>query len=213
MKKYYLVYLVFLSLLILGCKKNEINYSFAGAVKDGTTNAPLKNVSVIIQQKLASGNLSLNDFIPAGSAETNEIGQYKITFPRQKATHFSVNLNLNGYFKSETIISSSNMSAKEQNLLYFNLDPIATVVINIKNAFPDEKDELKLIFRNFREGCENCAENKTYLFYEGVDTIVKYETTGNKYARFIYVDVKAGYSKEDSVFATPFDTTYYTIEY
>jgi hypothetical protein len=213
MKLRFILQITIILIVISSCNKDNITYQFNGTVRDGTTKIPLEGVSVSVLQKVVSANFLNEKYSVGGSGQTNFFGQYNMIFPREKVTYFNIVLDLEGYFLSQNTISSADVNTNEENQFNFDIDPISTVRFEIKNSTPNTGDELKLIPRNFREGCENCAENTSLYFYEGVDTLLQYETTGNKYVNFIYVDVIGGFSREDSIFAPAFDTILYTIHY
>jgi hypothetical protein len=87
------------------------------------------------------------------------------------------------------------------------------VTFKIKNSFPNDDDHFKLVTHTFREGCQDCAENKTTDFYGAVDTVFTYATTAGEYVKFTYINVTIADSDLDSVYTTPFENIEYSITY
>lgn len=201
------------SIIPISCNKGPIQYEFDGVIKNSLTGTPISDVDVTISQKIVANGVTGGGFTFAGSAKTNSLGQWSISFERDKVTEFLIEIEKEDYFPIEIIETSANVSTEIINSYNHLLEPMSWVTFNITNLFPNEDDHFKLITQTFREGCEGCAENKTTEFFEELDTTFTYTTTAGEYVKFTYVNVTLPDSDLDSVFTTPFENNVYTITY
>lgn len=205
--------ILILTTILLSCKKKSIQYEFNGVVTQSSNNNGVSGVSVAIKQKLFSNSVSSNYFSNAGSATTGSDGSYSIVFDREKVTEFKFIIQKDNFFNEELIVSSSEITTEDPNIRDFNLDAEAWVKFDVYNLNPEVDDQLTFITYNFREGCEGCTTND-YFYYDGaVNTSWLFKTTGGEYVKFTYADGASGASTTDSIYATPFDTTSYYLEY
>lgn len=212
---------LFKSILVFGivlmfassCNKGPIQYSFDGTVTESINNTGLSGVTVRIKQKILVNGATSESFSNGGSATTDGSGNYTIAFDRDKVTEFLFEFEKENYFDVSFVQSSSAVSTEDVNTNDQILDAKAWVEIDLENLDPFVDDEFKLITYNLREGCEGCGENTTTEFTGATDTSIVYLTTGGQYVRFTYINVTTGFSATDSIFATPFETSVYTLNY
>lgn len=203
-----------LFLVLASCKKDPIQYTFEGTISRNIGLTALEGVDVEISYKPFNGAVTSNNFVVGGTAVTDANGYYQIIFEREKSTEFVVELRKDGYFPVDVELLSSAISSENPNEVNATMDAQAFVQFNIQNTAPSNaSDNLQLIFYTYRTGCDGCITTD-YNYFDGiVDTVVTYQNTAGQYLKFTYVDVNAGQSTTDSLYMTPFDTTYYSILY
>lgn len=209
-----------LSLLLIAvlyfnsCKKNDpIQYTFGGIVTESVNHSALEGVSVTISQRVYNDNVASSFFNTAGTATTSGDGTYEISFDREKVIEFKIRMMKSGYFSSESIISSSEVSTDETKIVNEELEPQAWIKVHLKNIGGVSTDIFTMIHYNFRENCDGCSTND-YHYFEGiVDSTFTITTTGGFYTKFSYKNPGAASYIQDSVYTTPFDTVEVNINY
>ncbi len=205
--------MLFASIVPTSCKKGTIQYDFDGVVKNSLTDASVSGVDVTISQKLIKNGTTADSYSPGGSTTTDAAGAFAISFDRQMVTDFLIEFEKDNYFPLEIIESSANVSTENINSYSEILEPQSWVTFKIKNSFPNDDDHFRLVTQTFREGCADCAENKTTNFFGALDTTFTYATTAGEYVKFTYINVTLADSDYDSVYTTPFEETVYSITY
>jgi len=206
--------LLFASFVPISCNKDSnIEYEFEGTITGSLSDAPISGVSVRISQKTINGGVSSNEFNLIGSASTDASGKFNIIFDREMVTEFQLSFRKDNYFNLNIIESSSNVSTAEVNIYNELLEPKSWITFDIENTFPNAGDHFKLFTQTFREGCQECAENKNMDFYGPLDTTFTYATTAGEYVKFTYINVTEGTSTTDSIYTVPFETIIYPIIY
>ena len=201
------------TLLISSCKKDTITYTFEGYVFSNLNSASLSEVTVNIGQKTFDGTVASATFANDGNSSTNSSGYYEITFAREKVVEFKVDFSKNNYFDVSIEISSSEVSTEEPKIVDQTMDAKAWVNFKLKNIGGMTTDEFVLVKYNFREGCQNCATNG-YSYFDGiVDSNFTNITTAGVFTKYSYKAPGSSVYIQDSVFATPFDTSFVTINY
>ena len=117
------------------------------------------------------------------------------------------------YFTIEIEETSANVTTDGSNVYDQELEPKSWIKFDMENFGPSESDHLRLLTQDFREGCNGCAENKTYNYYGALDTNITYVTTAGSYVKFTFINMVTGYSLIDSLYATPFDSSTYVFNY
>lgn len=205
--------ILFAGLLVISCKKKDLQYTFKGNVIETVNGTPLSGAEVSLYQVQFDASAANSNFQFAAKSTTDGSGNYEIIVDREKVIDFKVNFKKSGYFQEEYIIGSDNVSVEEPYVINHQMDAVAYFVIDIKNNSPLADDVLTLVKYNFREGCNACTENN-YAYFEGaVDTTLIYQTTAGVYTRFAYKDESTGMVTNDSLYTIPFDTVFYSIVY
>jgi len=207
--------LIYLSLLVIlsSCNKDPIQYTFEGTITEDQTGGPLEGATVSIYQKPFNNSVTTNNFDLAASAVTDANGYYTMTFDREKVTEFKVNIERDNYYKADLVLSSGDISSENNNTIDYEMAAESWIKFNIYNSIPAaENDQLNLLLINYKEGCEECATADTYGFGGIVDTSVKFASTAGQYFTFTHIAVGES-SGTDSVYMTPFDTLFYSINY
>lgn len=204
---------LFASIVPTSCNKDTIRYDFDGQITGSLTDVPISGVDITISQKIVQNGTTADGHSFAGSDVTGANGQFSISFDREMVTEFLLEFEKDNYFPLEILESSANVTTDGLNTYNEKLEPQSWVKFDIENTWPMATDHFKFIIHNFREGCQDCAENSLREFYGTLDTVFTYVTTAGEYARFTYINVTSGMSHTDSIYTTPFDTTTYTITY
>lgn len=195
------------------CKKDPIQYTFAGIVTESNTGIALANANVSVSQRIYEGNVASNFFNSAGLATTGSDGRWEVSFDREKVFEFKLTTNKSGYFESEQIISSGDVLVDETKMVNTILEPKSWIKFHLVNVSGFPTDVFTMIHYNFKTGCSGCTTND-YHYYEGiVDSTFSVTTTGGVYTKFSYKNPGAALYIQDSVFTTPFDTVQVNINY
>lgn len=210
---YFFLILLFASIMPISCKKNSIEYTFAGNITENIDNGSLAGVELKLYQKIISNGTASETFSLAGSTTTDASGNYELAIAREKVLEFKLKFEKANYFPLELIKSSADISTQDVNTFNETLEAKSWISIEINNLFPEDTDHFRLILQRFRENCSECAVNSTTDYYGALDTTFTYATTAGEYVRIISINVTAGTSTIDSVYATPFETISYPISY
>lgn len=195
------------------CKKDSIQYTFEGLVIQNHNGVALNNVAISIYQKVFNSSVSNGNFALAGTTTTDASGNYNMSFDREKVTEFKINFMKNGFFSHDIILSSADVSTENNNKVDHTMDAKSWVQFDITNVLPSgSSDELQMIFYTYRKGCEQCIESDFHYLEGIIDSTLIYQNTGGEYLKFTYI-VVGGQNTTDSVYMTPFDTAFYSINY
>ena len=200
-------------LLLASCNKGPIMYQFEGQVTDALTGSPLSGVDFELDQKILQNGAVTAGFIFAGAAKTDGSGRYDLSIEREKVASFLMTYKKDNYFTIEIEETSANVTTDGSNVYDQELEPKSWIKFDMENFGPSESDHLRLLTQDFREGCNGCAENKTYNYYGALDTNITYVTTAGSYVKFTFINMVTGYSLIDSLYATPFDSSTYVFNY
>ena len=205
--------IVSLAVVLIGCKKDPIQYKFSGTITDNVSANYIEGVDVIIKQLEVNNSVTTTVFTSAGSDITDSQGHYEMTFERKKVSEFKMTITKDGFFKKEISISAGDVSSENENVLNYELDAKSVINFDIENTgLSDPGDEFLIILYNYRLGCEGCA-SVDYNYFNGiVDTNFQVSTTAGGYFKFTYSQIGVN-SYTDSVYLPPFDTVNYAIDY
>lgn len=209
-------YKLLFSVLILSatsCKKDPIQYTFSGTITESSNGTSLSNVSVEVLQRTYNGSVASAYFNSAGSTTTAADGTWEVSFDREKVFEFKINIVEDGYFDVSEIISSSEVSTDETEVINYALEPKSWLSFHLKNFGGLPTDEFTIIYYNFREGCDGCTTNDYHYFMGEVDTTFHILTTGGVYAKYAYKNPGSVVYFTDSVYVPPLDTVGVTINY
>jgi hypothetical protein len=205
--------IVAFSCSLISCKKDPIQYTFAGTVNESVNGTALTTVNVDISQRVYEGNVASSFFNSAGLATSGSDGYWEMTFDREKVFEFKVSMTKSGYFDSEQIISSGDVAVDETKIINETLEPKSWIKFHLVNLSGMSTDLFTMIHYNFKTGCNGCTTND-YFYYEGnVDSTFNVLTTGGIYTRYSYKNPGAAIYFQDSVYTTPFDTVEVNINY
>lgn len=199
--------------LLNSCKKEPIQYTFAGTVTESTNGNTLAGVNVAISQRVYEGNVASSFFNSAGLATTGSDGYWEMTFDREKVFEFRITTSKSGYFESEKIMSSAEVAVDETKIINEVMEPKSWVKFHLVNVSGLSTDIFTMIHYNFKTDCSGCTTND-YHYYEGVvDSTFNIITTGGVYTKYSYKNPGSSIYTQDSVFTTPFDTVQVNINY
>jgi hypothetical protein len=207
------VCLIALSCALISCKKEPIQYTFSGTVKESVNGSSLAGVNVNVSQRVYEGNVASSFFNSAGLATSASDGSWEMSFDREKVFEFKISIIKSGYFDSEQIISSSEVAVDETKIINETLEPKSWIKFHLVNMSGMSTDLFTMIHYNFKTGCSGCTTND-YYYYEGiVDSTFNIVTTGGVYTKYSYKNPGAAIYFQDSVYTTPFDTVEVNINY
>lgn len=200
-------------LILSSCKKDPIQYTFEGKISESVDNIGLQGANVQISQRVYDGNVASSLFSTAALATTGSDGTYKVSFNREKVVEFKFKISKTGYFTEEFLMSSSEVSTENSNVVNETLDAESWIKFDLTNFSGFPEDVFTMIYFNFREGCSGCTTNDYHYFNGTIDTIFTIKTTAGVYTRYNYKNPGAATYISDSVYTVPFDTVNVVINY
>lgn len=207
---------IFTLIVVLGlfsCKKGEITYDFEGKITETVNGTSLEGAEIEIRQILFNSSVANYNYQLAGSGVSDGLGEWSVSFNREKVTEMQIEIQKEGYFDQLYEFSSADVSVEDVNTYNTNMDAESWVKFDLKNVGPSPGDKMTMALINFREGCNGCGENIYYSFGEVVDTIIVFKTTAGKYNRFQFNDETTASLVDDSLLTVPSDTVSYTFHY
>ncbi|MGM0480020.1 MAG: hypothetical protein ACQERC_12435 [Bacteroidota bacterium] len=193
----------------LGCRKNEVTIEIKGIINSSLDGSGLAGVNVNLYTKPLGS--SFDDL--AESVQTDSEGSYAFEINNDKYENVRLHFEKENYFDINHTIPYSDLSTSNANTYDFQMKAQSWTAFVIKNNQPDSSDEFKLLKDTGKEDCESCCENGFYYYYGDVDTTVLCPNDANRYMKFYYWVNGNESNGMDSVYNTPFDTTYYEFNY
>lgn len=209
MKRLIFFSVALLLLVHLGCRKNEVTIEIEGILTNSLNGSGLDGVSVDLYTKPLGSTF---DEL-AKSTQTNSDGSYAFKIKNNKYESVRIHFEKENYFTIDHTVPFSELSTSNTNTLDFEMKAQSWTAFVIKNNQPDPSDEFKLLKDTGKEDCETCCENGFYYYYGDVDTTVVCPNDADRYMRFYYWVNGNESNGMDSVYNTPFDTTYYEFNY
>jgi hypothetical protein len=207
MKK--VVLFLFLSLILLACKKGAGTFVLCGEITDETFQSKLSGAKVVLF-KVPAGS---SNQIAVDSMILGDDGKYTFSFPREQIEKYIVKVSKEGYFDLSEDIYYSALSLDYENIRDYSTTAKSWVGIQLMNQNPESSDHLTYIKQEGKQNCLECCPLTEQNFYGATDTTIYCINNGNEaYSIFYWVN---GTSTQEIVSQiTPaFDTSYITITY
>lgn len=202
--------ILFLCLILLSCKKEELNFIIKGKVSDITFSGSMQGAAV----KLYSFPLGSTLGVFENSVTTDAQGNYQFELDRDKYEKIQLVVEKNNYFEIIDNISFSSLTSDGDNLFNYSMEAKSWTKFIISNQQPAlAQDEFKLFKNSGKTDCAECCSNGYSYYYGNVDTVVYCANGGNQYMSFFYWVNGTEDNGSDSVYNTPFDTTTYEFYY
>lgn len=212
MTQRYLI-LILVVIFFISCKKEPIQYTFGGTVTESPNHNALSNVLVKVEQRVYNGNVAASIFSSGGQSSTDALGNFEISFEREKVVEFKISFSKAGYFTEDYLINSGDVKTDETKIMNAELDPESYIKFHLNNLSGMTTDIFTMIHYNFKTDCDGCSTND-FHYYEGiVDTTFIIKTNGNIYTKYSYKNPGGAVFIQDSVFTIPFDTVDVNINY
>lgn len=206
--------ILFILLITISCKKDQIQYSVKGVLKNKVTLSGISQAKLSFYQTEVNGNALNPNFVFLGNATTGSNGDYSFNFDRKNIDKFKITIEHPEFYEKETIYSSAVLSVGEENDFSYDLESKSWVQIRLKNSFPLTGELLNFHKYNVKSDCETCCSNGNLAIpYTIPDTTFVCPVVGDVYFRYTYGETTANSSVTDSVLCTQFDTTALFIQY
>lgn len=199
---------------VLSCKKDQIQYSVKGTVKNKITNAAVSQVKLTFFQTEVNNNALNPNFVYLGTTTTNSTGEYAFSFDRKTIDKFKILVEHDEYYVNETIYSSALLSTVDEVDFSYDLESKSWIEVRLKNNFVQANEYLNFHKYNVKEDCEACCVNGNLgVPFTIPDTTFICAVVGDVYFKYTYGESQANTSITDSILCTQFDTTSLYIEY
>jgi hypothetical protein len=208
------VYFILILMTVLSCKKDQIQYTVKGTVKNTVTNEGVNQVKLTFYQTEVNNNALNPNFIYIGTTTTSSNGAYSFTFDRKNIDKFKILVEHNEYYVDETIYSAALLSTEDDVDFSYDLESKSWIEVRLKNNFVQNGELLNFHKYNVKEGCEECCViGNLAVPYTIPDTTFVCNVVGDTYFKYTYGESSANTSTTDSVLCTQFDTTSIFIQY
>ena len=206
-------------MLIDSCKKNDDSIiTIQGKIIDANQNIAVANAEVTFwASRIQSGTYNPN-YIALATANTDAGGNYSLQITKAKDAGFRITIEKPKYFGQTTDISVENLPAGTHNLNY-SIYPEAYIkmIVNI-TSLANNNDFVSYWFNNTQPSGANCCNNTHITVnYSGQSyskTIICKTFGGqNMLVKWIVKKDNISTPYESSVYCTPFDTTFFPLNY
>ena len=199
------------------CKKEQAKIIFKGTVNDPNLHQPVANARVTLSSSSVSNGFYNPNYNDIATTTTLSDGSFSFEFDKQKSAGYRVYISKDNYFDNTIDIPESDITAGSAYTPTYALYPAGFITLHVKNVSPfDTTDMIAYSFSSVQTSCFQCCSNATVKGYgTHYETTSSCRTYGANYVRINWHVFKFGsdVSYSDSVYCTPFDTTYYQLLY
>lgn len=216
MKKLCIV-VIGLSVLLFSCKKDPKTILFGGTVTDTYQHTVVPGVLVTLQANGIVDGIYNASYVTLATATTDASGSFNFEFDESAYDAFRITLQKDGYYLSQSIVGSANVSSGSPYNSSFAISSKAYVSVHFKNETPfDSNDTIRYSFLNNPVSDFDCCSSTTKSFGGmAVDTTITCNSVGGYglvlFRTVIKNDVSA--SRADSIFTIPSDTVVFDVLY
>jgi len=205
-----LLLLISLTLVLVSCKKDVIEFTIEGTVYDSSFSSACASGTVKLYKTAAGGGQTTL----ISTVSTDAAGKFSITFERDKSEKYQLDFSKNNYFNESFTIFFSELNTNEPFQKNFSVQAISKIRWIVKNVAPQlEQDQVTIQKLNGRtDGVTTCA-NTSYIFSGAqVNDTLECSVAANFYTRFNVVNLSQSVYL-DSISPAPFQTVDYFIEF
>lgn len=205
-----------LCIFVCACKKQSgFESRLYGTVLNAETSANIHGASVVLSQQVIS-NGALNANWQTIASQSTSSGSYDFTFERENAAAFKMEVSHDLYFDHKTNINPDNLRTGEELRLNIYLHTKAYLKVSITNENPiGDEDEIIFTTINADFDCDCCDDEEIELIGPQIDTTWTCPLPGynNLVYRYEVHKDTAQYLVFDTLYISPFDTSYINILY
>ena len=205
----FLLTIVFLNSLLLGCEKGTGEFLIKGTITDDTFNQGLQGATASLY-KIPIGT-SDEQFIKSIVLPTN--GTYEFVVPREKMERYILRVSKDLYFPLEEDIYYSSLSIKDPNIVNLSTTAMAWAKLHFKNNNPAALDHFRYIKQEGLAGCLSCCPITAQDFYGALDTTFYCLNNGNTNYSIFYWELNTANNGQKTTNTTAFDTTLIEVIY
>jgi Zn finger protein HypA/HybF involved in hydrogenase expression len=210
--------LIFLSVFLANCKKNEdTKYHLQGRVYNGRTGNPLSDVFVEVEQQILDGNSFSAVYVSAASGRTNGEGSYDLEWDRENLVEVRVNADKGQFIPRTLQLDASSFEPGKVIFQNIELFPEAFIKIAIqKNTSLTNNASFNIRFENANFDCFCCDNNWESFTTTTPDTSKTCRVYGDTWLKYRYEIIKSSGQDElvrDSIYCPSNIQTNVSIEW
>lgn len=204
------------ALILITCKKEEINYALEGRATAGNTNAALADASIEVQKQVVTSGVFGGSYSTAATTTSDANGAFSLTWPRENFAGLKLKASKSQYITREINLSVNDFSGSSAVTQNVELYPEAYINVHIQNTgTTNESDQLNFTYTNAQFDCLCCANG--WKTFEGISvdtnlTCKLYGDTWLKYQKQV-LTLEGDTTINDSIFCPAFVTTDLEISY
>lgn len=216
MKKLFLL-TIGISILILSCKKDPKTILFGGTVSDTYQHSVVPGVLVTLQANGIVDGIFNASYVTIATATTDASGSFNFEIEESAYDAYRITLQKDGYYLSQTVVSSANISPENPYNSSFAIASKATVSVHLQNVTPfDSEDTIRFSFLNNPVSDFDCCSSiSTAIGGMTVDTTITCNSVGGfglvLFRTVVKNDISA--SRADTIFTVPSDTVVFDVLY
>ncbi|PKP02008.1 MAG: hypothetical protein CVU11_13325 [Bacteroidetes bacterium HGW-Bacteroidetes-6] len=216
MKKY-IILVLGTSIMLFSCKKDPKTISFSGTVYDPYQNTTVSGVLVTLQANGIVDGVYNSSYITIETATSDATGSFYFEIEESAYDSYRVTLQKDGYYLSQTVISSANISPENPYSSPFHIASMAIVSVHFQNTTPfDSQDTIHYSFLNNPvSDYDCCSSTANAIGGTAVDTTISCKSVGG-YGLVIFRTVtknNISASRADTIFTIPSDTVVFDVLY
>ncbi|NTW31846.1 MAG: carboxypeptidase regulatory-like domain-containing protein [Bacteroidetes bacterium] len=199
------------------CKKDKSSIIINGSVYDPNIKIYIADASVTISTSKVSSGFYNSNYSDIASTTTDANGNFTFKFDKELSNGYRIFISKNKYFDLTVDISGNDFQAGNTYTPVYEIFPVGYLKLHVKNNTPfDDNDFIAYSYTFGFLSCYECCSNIVNKAYgENYDVTTKCKTYGSQNVVIGWHVTKHGndIAYNDTVFCSPFDTTYYEILY
>lgn len=212
-----LVILLFFIFGISSCKKHKNIITINGHIYDPYSGLYVSSADVTISSCTINSGFYNSNYTDIATTSTDANGAFSFEFEQEKSSGYRFYIYKDHYFDNTIDIPESNIQPENIYAPTFEIYPSAYIKLHVKNNSPyDDNDFIAYSYDVGNAGCIDCCTNTVLKGYgKTYDSTYKCKTFGSKDVLINWHVTKwsIDMAYSDTVYCTPFDTTYYEILY
>lgn len=201
------LFLFFLVLSSVSCKKGKADITLRGTITDSTFGTSHSGASIKLYENIAGGagtNL-------LGNSTVASDGSYSFTFPRNNAESYTLLVEKNLYFDVNELVYLSELTIEEDNIQNFSTTAKSWVNLHFVSS---NNFSVQYTKQNGKQGCEECCTTETQTLPGNLDTMIYCINDGNTSYSYNYSILgSGGVNGNKTAVTSAFDTTEILLNY
>ena len=199
------------------CKKDNGKITINGRLYDPYIKKYLSDARVTISSSKITSGFYNSNYIDIATAITDGNGNFSFEFEREKSAGYRFYITKDKYFDNTIDVADADVVPGTPYAPQFNLFPEAFLKLHVKNNEPwNSSDFIVYSYATKMPACMGCCTNTSYKGHGTIyDSLIECKTYGSNDVIINWHVTKMGTAVVygDTVFCTPFDTTFYEILY
>ena len=199
------------------CRENCANtLILEGVVSEAATNLPCIGFEIELKEQIVENGILNGFFEIAGKTTTDESGFFSISFPRNNALEYQLEVISEGWFTSVETLDPEDFTPEIPIHIDLNATPKAQLTIQIINSPPSfNNDKVRVRMLGDFGILTDCGND--WFVFEGpsVNDEINCSLPGDKWMPYLFIN--QSYEDDiqvmDSVFCAAFETTVLDLNY